>query len=368
MSRSSAVCCKSTVKLPCRFRLSGLPSWTFGFRILFLTAIVAGSLALTVAADETLYKPTRYFREPTRDLAFQAELAAPSPGESAVLTPTVSNTEEPHGQAFDVHTTRNGDEDDLQGDENDLDDEEEDDDDDEDRIEPIVQELFLGVVVYPQEKGEIQFTLGHFNGVEAIGNTNTFFETEYGITDRFQVGFEVPFEYVEEDEPFEGIRNLGLGLYYNFYNDRTTGRAAGVGCEFGFPVDAADGESRAFNYEPFFIVYQEFCKFAVNVSAGLDIDDPTESGEATETAGEVAVGIIGKPGPFVPLLECQVDIAPEETPVRLAPGVYCNSLVGPLDLAVSLPVGLNSDAPDFAVFFMAVLEFESGTLRSRRIR
>jgi hypothetical protein len=252
-------------------------------------------------------------------------------------------------------------------DDDDRDDENEEEEDDEDQVTPIIEELFLGKIVYPQEKDEVQLTFGYFDGVEATANSETIFEIEYGITDRFQIGFEVPIESAEEEEPFEGVRNLNFELYYNFYNERSTGRAYGIGCEFGVPIDAAAGESRAYVYEPFFIAYQEYGDYALNLSAALEIEDPLAV-EATETVGDVAFGIIGKAENIVPLLELRVEIASDETPVLLAPGFYAKSFIKPFDVAVSFPIGLNDDAPDFAVFFLAVVEFEASAIQRRFYR
>ena len=247
-------------------------------------------------------------------------------------------------------------------------DEEDEEEEEEDQVTPIIEELFLGTVVYPQEQDEVQLTFGYFEGLQTLGNSELLFEVEYGITDRLQIGFGVPVESAENDEPFTGVRNLDLELYYNFYNEPKTGRAYGVGFEFGLPVDAAAGESRTCVYEPFFVAYQEYCDFALNISAALEIEDPFADDDATETAGDIAFGIIGKAGDYVPLLELQVEIASQETPVLLAPGLYMSSFIKPFDVAVSFPIGLNDDAPDFAVFFLAVVEFEAGVLPRRSTR
>jgi hypothetical protein len=245
-------------------------------------------------------------------------------------------------------------------------DEDDKDKDHEDQVTPIIEELFLGKVVYPQEQDEVQITFGYFDAVEAVGNSELLFEIEYGITDRFQIGFEVPIESVKEETPFNGVRNLGFDLYYNFYNDRSTGRAYGVGFEFGLPVDAAAGESRAYIYQPFFVAYQEYADFALNLSAALEIRDP--SAHATETVGDISLGLIGKAANIVPLLELQVQIASDETPVLLAPGFYAKSFIKPFDVAISFPIGLNDDAPDFGVYFLAVVEFDSREIRSEKIK
>jgi hypothetical protein len=246
------------------------------------------------------------------------------------------------------------------------DDEGERESNDEGQFTPIVEELFLGVVVYPQEKDEVQLTLGYFDGVETAGDTNTVFEIEYGITDRFQIGLEVPLESVA-DEPFDGVRTLGFELYWNCYSDPSVGRALGLGFDLGMPVDSAEGESRAWGYEPFVVAYQEWQNVALNVCAALEVEDAVED-ESGATSGEVAFGLFPTSGRIIPLVELSVEMESDETPILFAPGLYGKSLIGPIDLAISLPIGLNHDAPDFSLFFLAVLEFDANILRRRSAR
>jgi hypothetical protein len=68
------------------------------------------------------------------------------------------------------------------------------------------------------------------------------------------------------------------------------------------------------------------------------------------------------------LFESHVEIETGATPVRLAPGLYFGSFWEPLGVAVSFPIGLNNDAPDFAVFVLGVIEFEARGLRPGMLR
>jgi hypothetical protein len=233
------------------------------------------------------------------------------------------------------------------------------DDEEEDGVKIYLEEVFLGTVVYPQEQNELQLTWGYYHGVESDRDSLLFFETEYGLTDRLQIGFEVPVDFIREEERFDGMRNVGLELYYNFYNDRRRGRAYGVGFELGFPTDSTGDEPRAFIYEPFFVAFQDFGNFAVNFSAAVEIEEPVVE-EDNETTGDLAVAIFRSAGRFTPILEAAVEISADNTPARLAPGLYWRSPKKGVDFAVSLPVGLNSDAPDIGVFVFAIWEFGLG--------
>jgi hypothetical protein len=235
-----------------------------------------------------------------------------------------------------------------------------DDDEDEEgnNFEPYLEEVFLGFVIYPQEQGEVQLTWGYFDHVETNHDALFLFEVEYGITDRFQIGVEVPVDFMPEDS-FDGVQNIGLELYWNFYSNPQTGRGYGIGFEIGFPTDAPAGESRAYIYEPFVVAYQDFQTFAVNISGAVEVENPLEPGEPSETSGELAAAVFGPVGRFTPMLEVGVEIEADETPVRLAPGLYWSPCDKPVDFAVALPIGLNRDAPDFGVFLLAIIEFET---------
>jgi hypothetical protein len=51
-----------------------------------------------------------------------------------------------------------------------------------------------------------------------------------------------------------------------------------------------------------------------------------------------------------------VEIAAGQTAVRLAPGLYCHRFYRTMDIALSVPIGLDGDAPNLGVFLMAIVE------------
>lgn len=230
-------------------------------------------------------------------------------------------------------------------------------------VEHYVEELFLGTAVYPQEQGELQLTGGVFTGVETQGDWRIPFEVEYGLTDRLQIGLDVPTDLTWGEGAFRGVGNVGVGVYYNFYNDGRTGRACGVGFDWGVPVDAPDEESTAHVYEPYFVLYQDWHGLAVNFSANLEITDPRDPDEATQTGGDLVLAAIRPCGRWTQLLEAEVNVAPDGTTVRLAPGLYGHHVVGPVDVGVALPIGLSDNTPDVGVYLLAIIEFEPGAGR-----
>lgn len=247
-------------------------------------------------------------------------------------------------------------------DEPDANDSEQDDDDE--QMTPYIEELFLGRIIYPQEQGEVQLTGGYFHGDEALHDSTFLFEVEYGITDKFQIGVEAATQFAQ-GELFQDLQQCSVELYYNFYSNRRTGRAYGAGFEFGLPIDAADDESRTCVYEPFFVAYQDYRAFAVNLSAALEIADPVGGAEATEVGGDVTLAAFRRVNRIATILEANVAWDREESIVRLAPGLYWRLFDAPLDLAVSFPIGLTDDAPDLGVFVLLIYEFDAADIMRR---
>lgn len=225
-------------------------------------------------------------------------------------------------------------------------------------VDEFFQELFLGESVYPQEWRELQFSTGFLSRHEGRHDHRLPVLLEYGITDRFQVALELPVDWVrEDDERHRGVGNIELETYWNIFNDPCSGWAAGLGFGLGFPTATEEVGEDAYIYEPFFVVYRQIdaCT-AWNVSAGIEIEDSREEDE-TEVAGEVAAALIRRCDPFVFLLESGVEIESEETPVRLAPGAYWQPQNANWEIGASLPIGLNSHAPDVGAFVLVTFEF-----------
>lgn len=215
-------------------------------------------------------------------------------------------------------------------------------------VEQIFQELFLGESVYPQEARELQFTTGFLFAHERQHDSRIPVLIEYGLTDRLQIGIEVPIDFLGADD---GVGNIELEGYWNLLNDRRSGWAAGIGLGLGLPTATPEVGEEELIYEPFFIVYRELDSLAINFSAGLEIED------SSEITGELAVALIKRWKPFVLILETGLEIEPDETSLRLAPAIYWQPPCANWELGVSVPVGLNADTPDIGVFVLFTIEF-----------
>jgi hypothetical protein len=226
------------------------------------------------------------------------------------------------------------------------------------KLDVFFQELFLGQMVYPQEKGEIQFTTGYFSAVESKHEARLPVVVEYGITDRLQVSVELPVDFKHSEETVDGVGNIELETFWNFYNDPESGWACGVGFGLGLPPATRGAGDAAVIYEPFVAACRQWDAWGMNASAGMEVKD-YRRGE-TQVEGEFAWAVYRRWQQFTPLLELSVEVEPDETPVRLAPGLYWRPRSAPAEIGVSVPIGLTRAAPDFAVFVLATFEFQPG--------
>ncbi len=103
--------------------------------------------------------------------------------------------------------------------------------------EATVEEVFLGDLLFPQEKGELQLTFG-----AAIGETLTSVVAglEWGLTDAWQVELEVE-SLLNGNHP--GVSRLELGGRYSAMNARPNLHLA-AGLSLAFSPDATDTTPR----------------------------------------------------------------------------------------------------------------------------
>jgi len=226
------------------------------------------------------------------------------------------------------------------------------------KVDVFFQELFMGQIAYPQDKGEIQFSTGFFQNSDDKREDTLPVVLEYGVTDYFQVAAAVPVDFKHHEEVASGVGNIELEAYWNFLNNPKTGWMSGVGFGVGLPAASPDVGDRAFLYEPFCILGRQVGKTGVNVSAGLEIKDYLDDEEKTEVKGDIAAGIYRQFDHCVPLLELGVEVEREKTTVRLAPGLYWQPAWTEAEIGVSLPIGLTRETPDFGVWVLATMEFQ----------
>lgn len=188
--------------------------------------------------------------------------------------------------------------------------------------EPI-QEFFLAETVYPQDRGELQLTLG----VGHRDETAATLLAEYGITDRFQLSLETPPVHTGAlDEPGQ----LVLGALYNLMNTRTLA----VSAQLEAGISDTDAEGRRVEWEPALVAGVARGPLQVHAVAALSFarDEDTEFSPG--------VGALYDAGRWTPTLELTGSASKgEASSFALTPGVYYHFAPG-IEAGVAAPIEL----------------------------
>jgi hypothetical protein len=134
-----------------------------------------------------------------------------------------------------------------------LDDEElDDDDDDDERV--LLNEVIGAIVVYPQERGELQFNLkpGYRDRRDDhLGYAN--WEIEYGATDwlQFEVSWDAPMiRGGPSVDTVAGFGDLELGTQFTWMNMGRSPVSAALAFEVGFPTARPEDEELDMPVDP----------------------------------------------------------------------------------------------------------------------
>jgi hypothetical protein len=118
-----------------------------------------------------------------------------------------------------------------------------------------VQELFFTEVVYPQDRGEFQFTLGaRIDRAESPSSSLVPLAVEYGITDHWQVEAGWDGYSLGLSSPFSDLQTarLSVGTKYSLMNIAHSRIHAAFGTDFEFPrASALDEGEDGMEIEPF---------------------------------------------------------------------------------------------------------------------
>jgi hypothetical protein len=140
------------------------------------------------------------------------------------------------------------------------------------QLKEYIQEFFLSDAVRCQERGEWQLTAG-VDFRPSVG-TVSLLKTEYGVTNRLQLGVELPYGLTEEESPETRSRwsTASLGVEYQIIR-RDYPFALSAGIAFGIPV-RSNGEVE---YEPTILMAKSFRKLQIHASFVADIEEEKPS-------------------------------------------------------------------------------------------
>ncbi|WP_437791068.1 hypothetical protein [Sorangium sp. So ce693] len=223
---------------------------------------------------------------------------------------------------------------------------------------PPVEELFLGETAFPQEALELQITSAP--RWERDGRQVGFripLLLELGITDRLQLGGELPLELAREDSGVvAGLGSVELEALYNLVNERGLGLALSAGLGAGLPAGARGLGAPGYALEPFVSFDKAIGGVHVGLSASAEIRLPAAGRGATELSPGASLGVILPLGDVVPTLELAAELE-DTTSLLVAPGVLWHPARG-LELGAALELGLAGETPDAGLMLLFTREIE----------
>lgn len=218
-------------------------------------------------------------------------------------------------------------------------------------MEEWIQEFFIAESALPQEKEEVQVTLGYEQQREdSLKERSMSVLIEYGITDRFQVEGEVPYVKAETRRGHyeSGVGDSSVGVLYNIVSEKNRGLSASL--ELELPTGDEDkglGEDETV-WEPRLIAATEAGRFQVHASIGCEIEDD-------ETNFLSDIGVVSKVREIRPSLELNGVGGPREERF-ITPG-FTVPIIDDMEVGVGFPLPLTAQAPKDNLVMKATYEF-----------
>lgn len=131
-----------------------------------------------------------------------------------------------------------------------------------------IQEFFLSEAVRSQDKGELQLTFA-VDSRQRIGS-DVFVQTEYGLTNRLQVSFELPYGITASETAEVPARwsSTTVGLLYQIIrSDRPFALSAGMA--FALPIRSRS----TVVYEPSILAAKTFRNLQIHASFLSDVEE-----------------------------------------------------------------------------------------------
>jgi hypothetical protein len=210
-----------------------------------------------------------------------------------------------------------------------------------------VQEFFLSDAVRCQEKGEWQLT-GGVDSRQRIG-TSGLLKTQYGLTNRLQLGVELPYGLTEEetDEPQSRWSTASLGVEYQILRSNQP-FALSAGIAIGVPV-RSHGEVE---YEPTLVIAKGFRKLQIHASFVADIEEEKPSFQYN------VASVYSVRRHWFPTFEFNGRSLHGDAAFYLTPGMY-RHLPHHLEIGAGVPLGVGGVAGRLGIVGKATLELGS---------
>jgi len=162
-----------------------------------------------------------------------------------------------------------------------------------------LQELFLTETVYPQERGELQFTFGtRIDRASREQSSLLPFSVEYGITDRWQIEGGWDGYSPAHSLPFQDLRSarFSIGTKYSFMNIARSRVHASIGTDLEFSNAAAfrdgEGEQAGVEIEPVLALAIDLPFHVTVFGSGAASFAPQEVTDVLQDRGTISVGAL----------------------------------------------------------------------------
>ncbi|WP_437677836.1 hypothetical protein [Sorangium sp. So ce131] len=224
--------------------------------------------------------------------------------------------------------------------------------------QPPVEELFLGETAFPQEQLELQITSAP--AWERDGRRVRFgvpLLLELGITDRLQIGGELPLELVRHDRGVAvGLGAVQAEVLANVVNERALGLALSAGLEIGLPASARELGPPGYTLAPFVCLDKAIGGVHVSLSASAEVGLPAAGRSAAELSPGATLAVVSPLGDVAPTVELAAELD-DAASLLLAPGVLWHPAPG-LELGAALELGLLGETPDVGLLLLVTREIE----------
>jgi len=231
----------------------------------------------------------------------------------------------------------------------------------------LLEDFFVTESVYPQDKGETQFTLSSICTTADEGKSSTLAASiEYGLTDQLQI--EVDWDAFAHLNPeagasVNGTGDTAFGFKYTFDEYAGSGLLLAAGLEVALPTGKDDVSENAYVYEPFFIVSQDLGSEAnLHASVAYGFVD-AQDGNNAEAQDEISLslGSVYRLAPdwrltFEASMESNKLDNGDETAAYLLPGILWKGIDN-LEVGLAVARGLNDSSDNWQYLGMASYEF-----------
>jgi hypothetical protein len=209
-----------------------------------------------------------------------------------------------------------------------------------------VQEFFLSEAVRSQDKNELQITFTT-SALNRLGN-NTDIQLEYGLTNRLQLNFEMPYGITAtpKAEIPAHWSSTSVGLRYQVtQSDRPF--AFSMGMALGLPIDS----KRELSYQPIVLAAKSFRRLQLHASFVTDVEKHESSFEYN------VAGVYPMQHHWFPTMEFNGRRRDAQNGFYLTPGLY-RHFSHRLELGFGVPVGLGGIAGPIGI--VGKVNWESG--------